>query len=201
MGEFPSGQRGQTVNLLRFASMVRIRPPPPAKSTIRFGWCFLLVWVLGGRIRKAALCECPVDTCNRRGFSAEKRIRPPPPQDLKLWLQVLFFISDSNHKIAIVRWTMAHARPDGHDTLLLPIHASLIRNSGVSFLYRHSSRKDELTFKSRQKQDYTIIEILIFTPFRKWWKSVINHRILLQKCRNRVHSVSYHFKKVTFHFQ
>ena len=29
MGEFPSGQRGQTVNLLRFASMVRIRPPPP----------------------------------------------------------------------------------------------------------------------------------------------------------------------------
>ena len=31
MGEFPSGQRGQTVNLLRFASMVRIRPPPPNK--------------------------------------------------------------------------------------------------------------------------------------------------------------------------
>ena len=32
MGEFPSGQRGQTVNLLRIASMVRIRPPPPQKS-------------------------------------------------------------------------------------------------------------------------------------------------------------------------
>ena len=32
MGEFPSGQRGQTVNLLRFASMVRIRPPPPEKD-------------------------------------------------------------------------------------------------------------------------------------------------------------------------
>ncbi len=31
MGEFPSGQRGQTVNLLRIASMVRIRPPPPYK--------------------------------------------------------------------------------------------------------------------------------------------------------------------------
>ena len=30
MGEFPSGQRGQTVNLLRIASMVRIRPPPPS---------------------------------------------------------------------------------------------------------------------------------------------------------------------------
>ena len=31
MGEFPSGQRGQTVNLLRIASMVRIRPPPPQR--------------------------------------------------------------------------------------------------------------------------------------------------------------------------
>ena len=38
---------------------------------------FGLVWVFGGRIRKAALSECPVDTRNRRGFSAEKRIRSP----------------------------------------------------------------------------------------------------------------------------
>ena len=29
MGAFPSGQRGQTVNLLRFASVVRIHPLPP----------------------------------------------------------------------------------------------------------------------------------------------------------------------------
>ena len=29
MEEFPSGQRGQTVNLLRFASVVQIHPPPP----------------------------------------------------------------------------------------------------------------------------------------------------------------------------
>ena len=29
MEEFPSGQRGQTVNLLRLASVVRIHPPPP----------------------------------------------------------------------------------------------------------------------------------------------------------------------------
>ena len=35
MGEFPSGQRGQTVNLLRFASMVRIRPPPPTTKSPR----------------------------------------------------------------------------------------------------------------------------------------------------------------------
>ena len=35
MGEFPSGQRGQTVNLLRIASMVRIRPPPPKIANLR----------------------------------------------------------------------------------------------------------------------------------------------------------------------
>ena len=31
MGEFPSGQRGQTVNLLLIASVVRIHLPPPYK--------------------------------------------------------------------------------------------------------------------------------------------------------------------------
>ena len=29
MGEFPSGQRGQTVNLLSTTSVVRIHSPPP----------------------------------------------------------------------------------------------------------------------------------------------------------------------------
>ena len=33
MGEFPSGQRGQTVNLLAMPSVVRIHLPPPEKST------------------------------------------------------------------------------------------------------------------------------------------------------------------------
>ena len=46
MGEFPSGQRGQTVNLLRFASMVRIRPPPPQKTAIRKDGGFL--WWMNG---------------------------------------------------------------------------------------------------------------------------------------------------------
>ena len=32
MEEFPSGQRGQTVNLLSTTSMVRIHPPPPQES-------------------------------------------------------------------------------------------------------------------------------------------------------------------------
>ena len=35
MGEFPSGQRGQTVNLLRFASVVRIHLPPPHRNELR----------------------------------------------------------------------------------------------------------------------------------------------------------------------
>ena len=33
MGDFPSGQRGQTVNLLSLTSVVRIHHPPPEKST------------------------------------------------------------------------------------------------------------------------------------------------------------------------
>ena len=49
MGEFPSGQRGQTVNLLRFASMVRIRPPPPQKRPVHMNWSFL--WWRGRKIR------------------------------------------------------------------------------------------------------------------------------------------------------
>ncbi len=32
MGEFPSGQRGQTVNLLSVTSVVRIHLPPPEKG-------------------------------------------------------------------------------------------------------------------------------------------------------------------------
>ena len=39
MGEFPSGQRGQTVNLLRFASVVRIHPLPP-KNRLAFASLF-----------------------------------------------------------------------------------------------------------------------------------------------------------------
>ena len=40
MEEFPSGQRGQTVNLLRFASVVRIHPPPPHGRKVRFAAMF-----------------------------------------------------------------------------------------------------------------------------------------------------------------
>ena len=36
MGAFPSGQRGQTVNLLSTTSVVRIHPLPPRRSKVRF---------------------------------------------------------------------------------------------------------------------------------------------------------------------
>ncbi len=35
MEEYPSGQRGQTVNLLASPSMVRIHPPPPRRGKVR----------------------------------------------------------------------------------------------------------------------------------------------------------------------
>ena len=74
MEEFPSGQRGQTVNLLSVTSVVRIHPPPPNTSIVRCSCFFVPGW-----IRKAAPGGPPGAGRNRRGFSAEKRIHPPPP--------------------------------------------------------------------------------------------------------------------------
>ena len=42
MDGFPSGQRGQTVNLLLSASMVRIHPLPPRRSKVRFAPFFFV---------------------------------------------------------------------------------------------------------------------------------------------------------------
>lgn len=43
MGEFPSGQRGQTVNLLSLTSMVRIHLPPPSQIFAVQWTAFLLL--------------------------------------------------------------------------------------------------------------------------------------------------------------
>ena len=45
MGEFPSGQRGQTVNLLSVTSVVRIHLPPPKISGIRVDTGYFFVGV------------------------------------------------------------------------------------------------------------------------------------------------------------
>jgi uncharacterized protein YgbK (DUF1537 family) len=50
MGEYPSGQRGQTVNLLAQLSMVRIRPPPP---------------------KAPAVCRCLIFKCIGHGLLTE----------------------------------------------------------------------------------------------------------------------------------
>ena len=42
MGEFPSGQRGQTVNLLSVTSVVRIHLPPPNSALKDAEFCFIL---------------------------------------------------------------------------------------------------------------------------------------------------------------
>ncbi len=42
MGEFPSGQRGQTVNLLSVTSVVRIHLPPPNSASKDAEFCFIL---------------------------------------------------------------------------------------------------------------------------------------------------------------
>ena len=63
MGEFPSGQRGQTVNLLAMPSMVRIHLPPPKIPITR----------LGGRY---------FSLCGRwsRSLSPSGEIHLPPPK-------------------------------------------------------------------------------------------------------------------------
>ena len=46
MGEFPSGQRGQTVNLLSLTSLVRIQLPPPRKALVRKDKSFSVIFAL-----------------------------------------------------------------------------------------------------------------------------------------------------------
>ena len=45
LGEFPSGQRGQTVNLLATPSVVRIHLPPPNRRCFCNGDLFFIWWV------------------------------------------------------------------------------------------------------------------------------------------------------------
>ena len=53
------------------AAAGRIRPPPPKVQFERTG-LFAFRKRIAGRIRKAALGKCPVDTCNRRGMEQAK---------------------------------------------------------------------------------------------------------------------------------
>ena len=65
--------------------------------------------------RKAALGKCPVDTCNRRGFSAEKRVHFGPPLQRNgpkqgSWSTAKKRLSGLERRLlASVRWTLATA--------------------------------------------------------------------------------------------
>ena len=63
MGEFPSGQRGQTVNLLAMPSVVRIHLPPPKRSKEIFASFFYFlprsIAGYGPCSRYAASCALP----------------------------------------------------------------------------------------------------------------------------------------------
>ena len=81
MGAFPSGQRGQTVNLLAMPSVVRIHPLPPNKrADLRVGF---FVW-RERATRGIPRGEKPL-AASRQGFALppNRRLRrhPLPPQE------------------------------------------------------------------------------------------------------------------------
>ena len=98
LGEFPSGQRGQTVNLLRFASMVRIRPPPPEKVQHLSVLDFFCVWVFGGWIRKAGPSKQSSGLFARPWLFRKKRIRHLYPHSCDIRCFVLCRGKDSKIK-------------------------------------------------------------------------------------------------------
>ena len=78
MGEFPSGQRGQTVNLLSLTSVVRIHLPPPSikplKTNVFSGFlyviaAFLNIWsgLLSVKDRKRAAVSNSSPTAGVQG--------------------------------------------------------------------------------------------------------------------------------------
>ena len=89
MGEFPSGQRGQTVNLLRFASMVRIRPLPQKKST-----CFYKSIFLSNA--KAMVYHQPL------GCISSRAAKPPLYLITPLGVFQKFFCNDGIQSVALM---------------------------------------------------------------------------------------------------
>ena len=74
MGDFPSGQRGQTVNLLSLTSVVRIHHPPPTQKpdAIASGFCVGGGWWQEVTERKGRGCLTPlhhplIDPCPSQG--------------------------------------------------------------------------------------------------------------------------------------
>ena len=75
MGEFPSGQRGQTVNLLSLTSLVRIQLPPPHKETqVLVTWVSLCYAELIGKRAHRAAVPHAAGTYYARGFLLSRHL-------------------------------------------------------------------------------------------------------------------------------
>ena len=67
MGDFPSGQRGQTVNLLATPSVVRIHHLPPIR-TVRLNGSYFFVLIFIFYIVTVIYCPFPYVYCDKLGF-------------------------------------------------------------------------------------------------------------------------------------
>ena len=90
MGVFPSGQWGQTVNLLLSASVVRIHPRPP-RTPVSNGYrsfCFICLAKGTARVDSnscGAVAEDSAKTAQWAVFSSAARaIHPRPPKNLNV---------------------------------------------------------------------------------------------------------------------
>ena len=105
MGEFPSGQRGQTVNLLSLTSLVRIQLPPPYKETDPCGRFFYMVWVRwdGTGAAKPSLCRIPPTKSNFKNGKSSRGI-----------------LRNASHCVLLCTKRFAHRKLTTHSNTQLP---------------------------------------------------------------------------------
>ena len=104
MGEFPSGQRGQTVNLLAMPSVVRIHLPPPAIRQAKACLFAFFVDSKGGSWQQSGgLLQPP--------WLFRRKANPPSPTSKKTSesLSFCFFCGFERRLLATVRGTAATA--------------------------------------------------------------------------------------------
>ena len=82
MGDFPSGQRGQTVNLLAMPSVVRIHHPPPnSELSLQARLAISFVWVVDSKRAPRAASQRRGGPWERHagGMSRSREENPPSP--------------------------------------------------------------------------------------------------------------------------
>ena len=93
MEEFPSGQRGQTVNLLSMTSVVRIHPPPPKSGYPIWDDRFFAVAGIGrttGEISDAPRAQAPRRAIGQRNLCKRAKPEQYGPNPLALRSQMIF---------------------------------------------------------------------------------------------------------------